>query len=410
MNSPEPELIATLRAAFGPQPRRFAVAVSGGGDSVALLHLCTRAFGPTTFHAVTVDHGLREGSAQEAAMVAELARKAGVRHHVLRWRGWDGQGNLQDAARRARYGLMRDWARGQGIATLATAHTADDQAETLLMRLARESGVDGLSAMARRRDLGGITLLRPLLGVTRATLRAVLRDSGLPWAEDPGNEDATFARVRARRVLADLAPLGITAPGLARVAAQMREAREALELQTEAAARRIATLDGGDILLQRAGFHALPAEIARRLMAGAIRWVGDATHPPRRAPLLALVHSPEGTLGGCRILPDGADIRITREHGAVRDLRSPVSDLWDGRWRLRGPAGPGLVVGALGPGGLAQIADWRGSGRPRAALLAGPAVWRGGTLVAAPLAEPGRDWQAERIGGLAGFFASLLSH
>ncbi|WP_114967069.1 tRNA lysidine(34) synthetase TilS, partial [Alkalilacustris brevis] len=181
----------------------LGVAVSGGGDSVALLLLVAdwAAARGVRLRAVTVDHGLREGAAQEAEAVARLCAELGIGHDILRWQGWDGQGNLQDAARRARQGLIAGWARDHGLAAVALGHTRDDQAETVLMRLARGAGVDGLSGMAPLRLAVGLAWLRPLLDVGRAELRALLRARGVPWAEDPSNEDARFQRVRARRAL-----------------------------------------------------------------------------------------------------------------------------------------------------------------------------------------------------------------
>lgn len=128
---------------------------------LSLLHRLSAAAG-THLEAVTVDHGLRPEAAEEAVFVARYAGTLGLRHETLRWRGWDGQGNLQNAAREARYRLMADWAERRGLPCVALGHTADDQAETVLMRLARRAGVDGLSAMAPRSDRHGITWLRPL--------------------------------------------------------------------------------------------------------------------------------------------------------------------------------------------------------------------------------------------------------
>ena len=145
----------------------LGVAVSGGSDSVALL-LLVRAWAAVSgreIAAVTVDHGLRAGSAGEAADVAALCARIDVAHDVLNWRGWDGRGNLQDHARRARRDLIADWAQERGIATVALGHTLDDQAETVVMRLARGSGVDGLAAMAVVSQAACVVWLRPLLGL-----------------------------------------------------------------------------------------------------------------------------------------------------------------------------------------------------------------------------------------------------
>ncbi len=390
----------------------LGLAVSGGGDSVALLLLSYDA--GMDLRCVTVDHGLRPGSADEAAWVGRLCADLGVPHEVLRWQGWDGAGNLQDQARRARLSLIADWARRKGVAAVALGHTQDDQAETVLMRLARRAGVDGLSAMPARRAALGVTWLRPLLGMGREELRAFLRARGQGWIEDPSNQALRFDRVKARHALAALAPLGITAAGLAGVAAQMRAAREALERQTLEAARAVARVEAGDVVFDRAGFLALPGEIRRRLFVGALRWVASAEYGPRAAPLAALLEGiaagQGGTLGGCRIVQRRGLIRVTREGQAVRGKTAALGALWDGRWRISGPQDNGLHVGPLGAGGLACLPGWRAAGIPRAALLAQPAVWQGAVLVAAPLAGHGNGWQAELSGGPDSFFLSLLSH
>ncbi len=418
MTPPDADILAQVRAGIpDPVPARIGVAVSGGGDSVALMHILSRCFAPDTvsLHVATVDHGLRAGAAAEARAVARLAGRLGLAHETLGWTGGgDDGGNLQDRARRARYRLLRDWAGRHGLAAVALGHTLDDQAETVLMRLARASGVDGLAAMAPRKTLFGLTVIRPLLGLTRAQLRGYLRRHGLSWAEDPSNDDARFDRVRARAALAELAPLGVTAQALAEVARNMAGARCALDRATHRAASDLVRFDGGDILLDAEGFGGLPDEIARRLLRRALLWVGGAAHPPRRAPtrdaLAALRAGRGATLAGCHLLCRGGGIRVCREYAAVRDLRVPAAQRWDRRWRLTGAAEPQMELAALGPGGLMQCPGWRDCGRPRRTLMAMPALWDGGRLVAAPLAgwPQGRQLHAE--GDRDSFLSSILSH
>jgi tRNA(Ile)-lysidine synthase len=405
-------LTAAFRAALGPVDHPLGLAVSGGGDSVALLLLAVDA--GQQVRAVTVDHGLRPEAAAEAAWVGRLCAGLGVPHDTLQWQGWTGAGNLQDQARRARLSLIADWAMAAGLGAVALGHTQDDQAETVLMRLARRAGVDGLSAMSDRRRAQGMTWLRPLLSVSRDDLRAFLRARGQEWIEDPSNDALRFDRVKARRALTALAPLGLTAAVLAGVADQMRTARSALDHQTEAAARQIARIEGGDVVMDRAGFEGLPAEIRRRLLVGALGWIGSADYGPRAASVQALLTAVAagrgGTLAGCRVTLRPSTLRVAREWQAVRGMVAAPGQLWDRRWIVTGPDSNGLEVKALGEAGLAMVADWRKSGLPRASLLASPSVWRAGVLISAPLAGSTTGWTAELAGGADGFFLSLLSH
>ncbi|MCE2749540.1 MAG: tRNA lysidine(34) synthetase TilS [Rhodobacter sp.] len=405
-------LTAAFRAALGPADHPLGLAVSGGGDSVALLVLAADA--GLKVQAVTVDHGLRPEAAAEAAWVGRLCAGLGVPHHTLHWQGWDGAGNLQDQARRARLSLIADWARAAGLGAVALGHTQDDQAETVLMRLARRAGVDGLSAMSGRRRAQGMIWLRPLLSVSRDELRACLRARGQDWIEDPSNDALRFDRVKARRALAHLAPLGITPAVLAGVADQMRLARTALEHQTAAAARQIARIEGGDVVMDRTAFLDLPAEIRRRLLVGALGWVGSAEYGPRAASVQALLAAVGagrgGTLAGCRVSLRGPALRVTREWQAVRSTLAAPGQIWDRRWKVYGPDSKGLHVKALGGAGLSAAGDWRKAGLLRATLLASPSVWRDGVLIAAPLVRNAPGWTAELVGGADGFFLSLLSH
>ena len=393
------------------EPGPVAIAVSGGGDSFALLHLAHAVRAGRALHAVTVDHGLRAESAAEAAGVAAACKALGVPHATLRWRGWDGQGNLQAQARAARYRLMADWARGQGVGTIFLGHTRDDQAETFLMRLARTAGVDGLSGMAARFRRNDVTWCRPLLATDRATLRAYLRDIGADWIDDPSNDDSRFERVRARAALAALAPLGIDAAALARVAQHMGEARDALDACTAELAQKTVRQDHGDLVLDWAGMAAHPLELRRRILVAALVWVASAAYPPRREDVLSLLGETgmdgQRTLMGCILRRDGDVLRIMREFNAVRDLRCATDAVWDGRWRLDGPHDPALGIAALGEEGLRLCPDWRETGRARASLLSSPAIWRGDRLVAAPLAGWGQGWIARIV---ADFHVTALSH
>lgn len=382
---------------------------------MALLHLLHECFGSKVdLRSATVDHGLRPEAAEEARAAGAAAAQLGIPHEVLSWEDGPREGNLQKQAREARYDLLTRWAQSQEIPVLALGHTADDQAETVLMRMARASGVTGLSGMAERRIHNGVTLLRPLLEVTRAELRSYLQSRGISWSEDPSNEDTRFERVRVRRVLEDLAPLGLTPQVLAKVARNMSKAREALDWYVFLAARDQAHVQAGAVVLCQRKFRTLPSEISHRLLVRAFQWISGAAYPPRRVPMekavLAARNGGSVTLAGCRLLTTSKQIWVCREYNAVSGATALPGQVWDGRWQLFGGDAKGCEVRALGRQGLQKCPDWRDTGVPGPVLEATPALWRGGDLVAAPAAGLANGWSAETVGNEEEFFASLLSH
>lgn len=415
-----PDLICRFLGA--PAPRRIGVAVSGGGDSLALLHaLKIAGFQP---EAVTLDHGLRAEAAEEARAVGQICAALDVPHQILHWPGTEASGNLMDGARRARLRLIGAWARGRGLDRVALGHTLDDQAETFLMRLGREAGLEGLSGMRPRFQAEGVEWLRPLLTVERAALRHWLRARDLQWFDDPSNDNDRFARVRVRQALPGLAGLGITATTLGAVSAHLASANAALErILADWAAAHVQVLQG-ELRIARAPFEALDAELARRLMRAALIWVAASDYGPRAAKLAAFLAAPRvTTLHGCQIRPGAEEIVVTREVQAVADVWSvpqavgnagaplpgadgvpAISADWDG-WRVSAPGGDppdagwpsGARVGALGGPGLLACPDWRDTGLSREGLLASPAVWLGEKLLAAPLAGLSGGWKAQNL-------------
>ncbi len=319
------------------------LAVSGGSDSTALLVLASRwtkslkkriKRAPKLL-AVTVDHGLRAESAREAAAVGQLARQLGVRHAVMRWRGAKPKTGLQEAARHARYRLLAQAATRARCEHILTAHTLDDQAETVLFRLTRGSGLTGLAGMAHALPIPAdegraVFLVRPLLGVSKARLVATLRAARVAHSEDPSNRDPRFARTRLRVLLAQLAGEGLDARGFARLAARMRRAEATIEFAVAAA--RDALAPGPwqhSIAIDAARFYDLPAEVALRLLGRAVAHVGDegpvelgklellyealrqANAPVRRTLAGALV-----ALGGGRLVVERAPSRRQAAHRA----------------------------------------------------------------------------------------------
>lgn len=407
------DLLTRVAAHFGSNTRPLGIAVSGGSDSLALLHLMAD-WGGAPLVCVTVDHGLRSASAGEAAHVATICAGLGVPHDILTWAGWDGQGNLPAAARRARYALMAQWASQRDLAGIVLGHTADDVAETLLMRLARRAGVDGLAAMQTRRQEGETVLHRPLLQAHRADLQQYLVLRDVPWIDDPSNTDGRYRRTQARRALDALVPVGVTAGALADAARHLRDARETLGHYAAQEAARIASIDTGDLLFDAALFAALRPDIARRLLQAGLGWItgpGYGARGPDITRMLARIAGGEGgTLAGCRITQGAGHIRLAREYAAIGDCTAVPGAVWDGRWHLDGPQSPGAHVAALGPQGRLACPNWRASGLPAHSIDASPALWQGDALLAAPLAGCPNGWQARACRTTADLKAMLLSH
>jgi len=269
----------------------IVLAVSGGPDSIALMWLAARwrstlARGPRLI-AVTVDHGLRAEAAAEAREVKRLARTLDLPHRTMRWTGEKPKTGLPAAARAARYRLLAQAARACGATHILTAHTRDDQAETLLMRLLRGSGIGGLAAMARESERDGVLLARPFLHVAKSQLVATLKKAKIGFADDPTNRDTNFTRPRLREIMPVLAAEGGDARSLARLASRLARANQAVEVLVDGAERYLALRDreatraGFDAnafdastfdasTFEAKAFAAMPEEIRLRLLKRAI--------------------------------------------------------------------------------------------------------------------------------------------
>ena len=272
--------------------------------------------------------------------------------------------------------------------------------------------------MPQRTLREGITWVRPLLAASREDLRVYLRGQHIDWIDDPSNEDMTFDRIKARKALTLLADLGIDATGLSVVAEQMREARAALDWQTFLAAKDVAQVNAGAVILSERRLRLLPSEIRRRLLVHAVNWISGNTYPARRAAVANLISALRkgqgGTADGVHARRVGGEIWVFRELNAVAGKEATPADLWDDRWRLVpkhhvNEVG-NLTVRALGDEGLEQCPNWRKSGLPHVVLLSTPAIWRGNQVIAAPLAGLDQTWHAALDGGEETFFAALLSH
>jgi tRNA(Ile)-lysidine synthase len=403
-------------APFEPKPT-LAIAVSGGPDSLALCLLAdrwARARGGRVL-ALTVDHRLRAESAAEARQVARWVKKRGIAHRILAWKEPKPAANLAAAARAARYRLLVGEAAGRGILHVLLGHHLDDQAETLLLRLGRGSGVDGLSAMAACVELPELRLLRPLLSVPKARLAATLAAVRQDWIEDPSNRAEAYARARLRRSLAAVADAGVAARRLAGTARRLGRARAALEhAAAELAARAALIHPAGFVRLEPRALADAPEEIRLRVLARALMAVAGAAYPPRleRLEELARALAEPGfcgrTLHGCRVVPEGPALLVCRELAATAGriaLKPGRWVAWDGRFLVRAPKGRrqgrGLSVAALGQAGLAAagLSERR---IPRLAALTLPGIWAGNRLVSAPFLGWRGGWPCAEVDGRTG--------
>ena len=316
---------------FEPAPR-IAVAVSGGSDSIALCLLAdrwARARGGSVF-GLTVDHDLRPESGAEAAQVQCWLTARNIAHRTLRWRGARPTARIQEEARAARLALLAGWCRRAGILHLLLGHQRQDQAETVLQRLVRGSGIDGLAAMAPVRLAmepagGGVRLLRPLLPVSRDALIATLARWDQPWIDDPTNRDSRHARPRLAAALAQLGAEGLSAERLAKAAARAASDRAALDrLCTELLAGCAHLSPAGFVILDLIVLRRTLPALALRVLSRAVTTVSGAAYPPRLERLERLARRLFGdnvkatTLGGCRVVPqrDGRVV-VCREPSAA---------------------------------------------------------------------------------------------
>ncbi len=403
---------------------RILLAVSGGADSMALMHLAARWLkrrgdaGANTaalpaIHVLTVDHGLRPEFAAEAEFVGSAAKRLGFGHSTLTWTGAKPASGLQAAAREARYGLMAAFARNHAYCCIVTAHHAGDQAETLLMRLARGSGTDGLAGMAPVMRLGGVDIVRPLLGLEKARLKAVLRAAGERWVDDPSNASDVFERVRLRRLLGMLRKEGIVPASLALSAKRLGRARQALHAAADALAQRAVTVDpSGYGSLDAAVLKDAPEEICIGVLSRAFQGFGGTARPPRLVQVEVLSAAlrrgdmpRQVTLGGCLMRAKDATLYIGREPGRmgtpILDMLPGSTAIWDGRFTVTLDAeAPDPVQ--VAPPDTAYIRTHLPhlTGMARLAAETGPAFWRDGRLIAMP--------QLEGLPGEAGCHAVFL--
>jgi tRNA(Ile)-lysidine synthase len=386
------ELRAALPALLAPVAGAGTVglAVSGGADSLALMLLMAewaRQAGRPRLIVYSVDHGLRPEAAGEVTFVLAEAARLGLTARGLLWEGAKPVAGVQAAARVARYRLICAAMRKDGAELLVTAHHQDDQAETVLMRLAHGSGLEGLRGMERFSVVEGVRVFRPFLEVPRAALAGVVSEAGLAPVADPSNADPHYERTRWRRVLPDLAELGLDGDALAALARRAGEADAAVARWAEAAWETLVRFDAfGAAQLPSAEFAALPRAVAIKLLARLVAEVGGNRRPHGLGAIerLCAALPADGfagqTVGGATIRRRGATLWLTREPGRGTPADTMVGPrqvlAWDRRFRIANrSAGPVLVrmAGAMTRAGAEAITGQRLSA-PAAAIRAAPLV------------------------------------
>jgi len=297
------------------------LAVSGGPDSTALMRAAAGWSGAPPLFVATVDHGLRAEARAEAEAVGAAAARLGLPHAILSWEARARGRVSQEEARRARYRLLAGHAEAVGAPRLATAHTLDDQAETILMRLAAGSGLSGLAGMARRSRRGALLHLRPFLRLRKAALVATCRARGWDFADDPTNRDPHYARPRWRALAEPLAAEGLTPERIARLGERLRRADRALdEIAGKVAAEATEIGAGGEVRVDFARLAGEPDEIGLRVLQRGLEAAGaEALRLERlEAAFAALAaarragRAPRRTLGGRILALDAAGILTIR--------------------------------------------------------------------------------------------------
>lgn len=355
----------------------IVVALSGGGDSLALLHLLKDALCAARLHAVVIDHALRAGSADDARAAHGFALSAGVEAEIVTLDWPAGPSRAQSAARDARYAALCERTRTLGARAIAVGHTRDDQAETVLLRAERSSGWRGLAGMAPFAPAPiwpegrGLWLARPSLALRREALRAYLRERGARWIEDPANANPDFARVRARQTLAELGQAGLDPMRLAALAERIAPHARALDDAALAMIQTAAAFEDDAITLDRASWRGSVPVLERALSVllaaagGAVRAVALDAHSAE------LKQDKAFTLGGALVRPSRSGVRISRDPGALTGraggvlpppplaLAPGIEAVWDNRLALTATEPGWSLVTENGTPQLARGADRR---------------------------------------------------
>lgn len=321
----------------GGMEHPVAVAVSGGADSLclALMMKDWAADQGTDIVALTVDHGLRPESTAEAEQVHAWLTARNITHHILTWTGTKPETRVEEKAREARYRLLLDWCHAHHVSTLLLAHQLEDQAETFFLRLAHASGIDGLSAMRPVTMREGVFLIRPFLDVPRSEIRQYLKTHyRQQWVEDPSNQDERFERVRMRKALPALSPLGLTPAAVALSVKRLARVRDSLDMWTDSFLKeQVIWSNGGYVFVPIFAWERLPKEIALRVLSFLLEAVGSQG-APRLEQLEKCCRSDmrAQTLAGCELVPVKNGFYVCRERARMAapvQLKADTPTHWD---------------------------------------------------------------------------------
>ena len=404
------EFAASL-ASLAPFETRpfFAVAVSGGPDSLSLVILADRWARERQGEicALTVDHRLRPESTTEIRLLHRWLSMRAIRHEILTWSADKPAGGIQEAARRARYALLADWCQKHGCLHLLTAHHREDQAETHLIRCRASSGADGMAGMSAIRELTACRILRPLLGVAKARLAALLEAERQPFITDPSNRDPTFERSRLRTTGA--VPVGAGFVVLLNDIRNLGHERAVHERECDRLLAQTVVLHPAGFGVLDPGLALAPSEITERVLQAVIAAIGGRPYPARREQvtrlhrMLAAADRRGHTLGGCQFIRWRNRILVLRElTGAARAVRLPPGTrlLWDHRFSIALPATAtgAVTIGYLGRAGVVELnrlkLERRHCGLPRLVYPILPAVWDEEGIAAVPHLRYRRDGDA----------------
>jgi len=389
--------LSMQKLGIGKTRPKIAIAVSGGGDSLALTVLMqewvTTRGGDIL--ALTVDHRLRPNSSAEAEGVQKLLRTHGIAHDILIWEGDKPLTHIQEMARKARYKLLLSECLKRGFPFLAIAHNLEDQIETFWMRLAHGSGLNGLSAMAPMRMTEGVSVIRPVLSFSREQLRTTCLQHNIKWVEDPSNANKKYLRPRLREFETLLKKEGLTPDRLALTVQKLEDSRQALQVMTNTAFAECVTLHPeGYATLKTEKWKKSPREIQRRILAQTLMILSpkpyqsgfDAIEQTRIE--LHNQFFTGKTLAGCEIFPGrSGNVLLARESDAAEgQMRIQEGLIWDGRFTVSGFPTESLYIGALGKQGLCELKkNMESSGTlPFKVKRVLPALWQKENLLAVP--------------------------